>query len=86
MMKIFITTKKNQKKDFISFTKFIKTYENLDFWNSLEQFLINTKISYNSVIIIDQYKKKFDKNNNIEKIKKIIEQKPFFLKLLYLLQ
>jgi hypothetical protein len=82
MMKIFITTKKNQKKDFISFTKFIKTYENLDFWNSLEQFLINTKISYNSVIIIDQYKKKFDENNNIEKIKKIIEKQPFFFKII----
>ena len=82
MMKSFITTKKYQKNNFISFTKFLQKFEYFNFWDSLEKFLINTNISYNSVIIIDQYKKKFDKNNKIEKIKKIIEQKPTFFKII----
>ena len=82
IMKIFITNKKNQINDFISFTKYIKNFENLTFWDSLLIFLKNTNFSYNCVIIIEQYKKKFDKNNNIEKIKNIIKENFAFFKII----
>ena len=81
IMKIFVVRKKKQKDDFISFTHYIENYKNLNFWDSLEQFLKSNEC-LNCVIIIDQYNKKFDTNNKIEKIKQLMDEKPSFFKII----